>query len=67
MRTVDIYECTEDIYVRTAEIFVHTADIYVCAVDICVRTDNDPARKRLHRATLTFVITIMISFHLRQS
>ena len=62
MRTVDIYECTEDIYVRTVEIFVHTADIYVC-----VRTDNDPARKRLHRATLTFVITIMISFHLRQS
>ena len=57
MRKVDIYECTEDIYVCTVEVFVHTADIYVCVVDICVLTDNDLARKCLHRTKLTFVIT----------
>ena len=66
MRTGDICECTEYIYVRTVESFVPTADIYVCAVDICVSTDNDLARKLLHRTKLTFVITTTISFHLRQ-
>ena len=66
MRTVHINECKEDIYVRTVEIFVHTADIYVFAVVICVRTDNHLARKRLHWTKSTFVITIMISIHLRQ-
>ena len=46
-----------NIYVRTVDIYVRTVDIYVCTVDICVLTDNDLARKCLHRTKLTFVIT----------
>ena len=46
-----------NIYVRTVDIYVRTVDIYAFTADICVLTDNDLARKCLHRTKLTFVIT----------